>query len=408
MTMTTAAISLVHVFKVYGSRPSEGLVLLRKGTSRDQLREQGHVVAVDDVSLEVKAGEIFVVMGLSGSGKSTLIRCINRLVEPTDGQIFVEGEEITRLGISQLRNLRVRKLGMVFQHFALFPHLTVLDNIAFGLRVIGVPRHVRRKRAGDVLRLVGLESWGDKKPSQLSGGMQQRVGLARALALDSPILLMDEPFGSLDPLIREGMQRELIHLQQRLNKTVVFITHDFNEAITVGSRVAILRDGQVVQEGRPVDIVLNPRDDYVRAFVHDVNVLKLLKAEQAVDYDFPVLRLDTPVPLPALSQTLHRPIVVLDQEDRLLGTVEPASVDDCMSGMRWREVLSRDFVRLPADALLGPHLGQIGDTKKPVFVVGRADRYLGAITAESILRAIASVRTPHRTLGLPPSANEGQ
>ncbi|MER9254404.1 betaine/proline/choline family ABC transporter ATP-binding protein [Mesorhizobium sp. M0598] len=240
-------------------------------------------VALNNINMTIETGKIFVVMGLSGSGKSTLLCCINRLIDPTAGQIVVNGQDVTKAGKKELRQIRSSMIGMVFQHFALLPHMSVIDNVAFGLRVAGVGRKERRERAGKTLEVVGLSGWGDRKPSNLSGGMRQRVGLARALVMDTPMLLMDEPFSALDPLIREEMQQELLRLQSTLNKTIVFVTHDPNEAATIGDRIAILLKGEVVQEGQPIDIVLSPASDYVRDFVRGIDVFKVLSAGQVMD-----------------------------------------------------------------------------------------------------------------------------
>ncbi|REJ32169.1 MAG: glycine/betaine ABC transporter ATP-binding protein, partial [Bacillota bacterium] len=268
MTDAPPKIAVRDLYKVFGPDPQRALELVRSGVGKDELlKSTGHTLAVAGVNLEVRAGETFIIMGLSGSGKSTLLRCINRLIEPTHGQVLIDGVDVGSLSPRDLRNLRRRRLGMVFQRFALFPHRTVLDNVAYGLEIQGVPPSQRRRRALEVLELVGLAGWAQSYPSQLSGGMQQRVGLARALAPDPDILLMDEPFSALDPLIRRDMQDELIDLQERLHKTIVFITHDLDEALKLGDRIAIMRDGRVVQVGRPEQILLEPADEYVASFV---------------------------------------------------------------------------------------------------------------------------------------------
>ena len=239
-------------------------------TKTDVLEQTGHVLAVKDVSFEVREGETFVVMGLSGSGKSTLVRCLTRLIDPTVGQVLMDGEDVLAMSESQLRALRRRKMSMVFQHFGLFPHRKVIDNVAYGLEVQKVDKKQRYERANEMLEVVGLGGWGDYYPSELSGGMQQRVGLARALAVDPEILFFDEPFSALDPLIRREMQDELINLQEQMQKTIVFITHDFLEAIKLADYLAIMKDGEVVQMGAPQDVVLHPADDYVQEFTEDV------------------------------------------------------------------------------------------------------------------------------------------
>ena len=250
-----------------------------RSKSRAEIQaETGHVVAVKDVSFEVKKGECFVVMGLSGSGKSTLVRCISRLIEPTGGQVIIDGEEVTQMDKKDLRNLRRHKMAMVFQHFGLFPHRRVIDNISYGLEVRGMGKVDRTDKAMEILKLVGLEGWDQMYPRELSGGMQQRVGLARAMAVDPEILIFDEPFSALDPLIRREMQDELLELQSKLQKTLVFITHDFLEAIKMGDNIAIMKDGQISQVGTPEEIVANPIDKYVSDFTEDVPRYKVLSA----------------------------------------------------------------------------------------------------------------------------------
>ena len=259
------------LWKIFGANPTNILKEVDPNWSRTEVQEKtGHVIAVKDVSFQVERGETFVVMGLSGSGKSTLVRCISRLIEPTQGEVLVDGVDTVTMPEKDLIDLRRHKLSMVFQHFGLLPHRRVVENIAYGLEVRGMPRDERLKKAGEVLESVGLSGWGDNYPRELSGGMQQRVGLARALAVDPEIMLFDEPFSALDPLIRREMQDELLRLQSVVRKTMVFITHDFLEAIKMGDHIAIMKDGEFVQIGTPEEIVANPVDDYVRDFSEDV------------------------------------------------------------------------------------------------------------------------------------------
>ncbi|MBA4862554.1 glycine betaine/L-proline ABC transporter ATP-binding protein [Streptomyces sp. PSKA54] len=267
-----------HLYKVFGRRPEAAVERLRQGADRDELRADGTTAAVIDASFTVEPGQIFVVMGLSGSGKSTLLRMLNGLLEPTAGQVRFDGQDLTALSARELREVRSRKISMVFQHFALFPHRSVLDNAAYGLEVQGVPRAEREKRATEALELAGLKGWEQSWPDQLSGGMQQRVGLARALATDADLLLMDESFSALDPLIRRDMQDQLLELQKRLKKTIVFITHDLNEAMRLGDRIAVMRDGRIVQIGTAEDILVTPANDYVAAFTQDVDRSRVLTA----------------------------------------------------------------------------------------------------------------------------------
>ena len=265
--MSEAKLICNNVWKIFGNNPKRVLKNHDQSKSRAEIQaETGHVVAVKDVSFEVKKGECFVVMGLSGSGKSTLVRCISRLIEPTGGQVIINGEDVTMMDKKELRNLRRHKMAMVFQHFGLFPHRRVIDNISYGLEVRGVGKLDRIDKAMEILKLVGLEGWDQMYPRELSGGMQQRVGLARAMAVDPEILIFDEPFSALDPLIRREMQDELLELQSKLQKTLVFITHDFLEAIKMGDNIAIMKDGQISQVGTPEEIVANPVDKYVSDF----------------------------------------------------------------------------------------------------------------------------------------------
>lgn len=277
MTITQAptpapAISMRGVTKVFGRAPGAALEMLRDGRSKDEVQSAtGNVVGLNNVSLDIAPGQIFVVMGLSGSGKSTLIRHVNRLIEPTDGEIIVDGVDVLKMDREHLRTFRRRKIAMVFQKFGLLPHRSVIDNVAYGLEVRGTTKSHRMEAAAKWIEIVGLRGYESSSPRQLSGGQQQRVGLARALAMDTEIILMDEAFSALDPLIRSGMQDQLVSLQKTLNKTILFITHDFDEALKIGDRIAVLKDGAVQQEGKPEDIVLRPANEHIEEFVRDVN-----------------------------------------------------------------------------------------------------------------------------------------
>ncbi len=262
-----------HVWKVYGPHPER---LVSAGAGLEAIRASGHVGAVRDVSLEVGEGEIFVIMGLSGSGKSTLVRCLSRLIEPTGGEILYDGEDLLKASAARMIEIRRHRMGMVFQHFALLPHLTVLENVAFPLEVQGLPRPQREARAREVVALVGLQGREGHFPRQLSGGQQQRVGIARSLAVEPDLWFLDEPFSALDPLIRREMQDEFLRIQRQLKKTIVFITHDFDEAIRLADRIAIMKDGALVQVASPEDLVLSPADDYVRAFTAHVARAKVV------------------------------------------------------------------------------------------------------------------------------------
>ena len=273
-------IEINNVYKIFGSNPKSILPMVKDGASKEEILDKtGHTVGLDNVSLKIEEGEIFVCMGLSGSGKSTLIRHLNRLIDPTDGEIIVEGTNVMSLNKQQLIEFRRHKMSMVFQRFGLFPHRTVIDNVGYGLEMQGVAEAERKKTAMEKIEAVGLSGFENQFPAQLSGGMQQRVGLARALANDTDIMLMDEAFSALDPLIRSDMQKQLIDLQSELKKTIVFITHDLDESLRLGDHIGILNHGKLVQVGTPVDIIMNPADDYVKAFVKDVNRTKVIKAK---------------------------------------------------------------------------------------------------------------------------------
>ncbi len=278
--MTSPLIEISGLYKIFGPKPNSVIERVKLGHSKEQvLTETGHTVGLKDINLQIQKGEIFVIMGLSGSGKSTMIRHFNRLIDPTMGQILVEGVDVMQLSNKELEQFRRHKMSMVFQRFGLLPHRTVIDNIAYGLEVQGMNKEARLEKANEWLETVGLTGYKHQYPAQLSGGQQQRVGLARALATDAEILLMDEAFSALDPLIRSEMQDQLVELQQKLHKTIIFITHDLDEALRLGDRIAILKDGELVQQGSPDEILLHPADEYVEAFVKDVNRARALTVE---------------------------------------------------------------------------------------------------------------------------------
>ncbi|CAL9584243.1 quaternary amine ABC transporter ATP-binding protein [Streptomyces sp. enrichment culture] len=321
-----------HLYKVFGRRPDQAVARLRQNEAdREELRSEGVTAAVVDASFTVEPGEIFVVMGLSGSGKSTLLRMLNGLLEPTAGHVRFDGQDLTALSDRELRQVRARKISMVFQHFALFPHRSVRENAAYGLEVQGVPRAERERRADEALALCGLAGWEKSWPDELSGGMQQRVGLARALATDADLLLMDESFSALDPLIRRDMQDQLIELQKKLKKTIVFITHDLNEAMRLGDRIAVMRDGRIVQIGTAQDILIRPANDYVASFTQDVDRSRVLTAGAVMERDTRGDEADcgceTATPqtpfneLCAISARVPHSVAVLDGARELVGVV---------------------------------------------------------------------------------------
>lgn len=326
-------LSIHSVWKVFGAKPERALEAARSGASRSEVLDgTGCTIAVRDVTFDVLRGETFVVMGLSGSGKSTLIRCVSRLTEPTEGSVALDGEELTTMNDHELRSVRRKKLSMVFQHFGLLPHRRVIDNVAYGLEVQGVSKKERAERALQVLDVVGLEGWENHYPQQLSGGMQQRVGLARALAVEPEVLFFDEPFSALDPLIRRDMQDELLRLQQEMNRTIVFITHDFAEAIKLGDRIAIMKDGVFDQVGTAAELITSPATDYVREFTKDVPKAKVLVAR---DVMHPANGADSRGSVPADEKiesflpTLlvdPRPLSVLDIDGSTIGEVDREAV----------------------------------------------------------------------------------
>ncbi|MFF8600441.1 glycine betaine/L-proline ABC transporter ATP-binding protein [Streptomyces sp. NPDC015232] len=341
-----------HLFKVFGRRPDEAVrELAETGADRDALRADGTTAAVIDASFTVESGQIFVVMGLSGSGKSTLLRMLNGLLAPTAGRVLFDGRDLTALSPRELREVRSKKISMVFQHFALFPHRSVLENAAYGLEVQGVPRAEREKRAAEALELCGLAGWEKSWPDELSGGMQQRVGLARALATDADLLLMDESFSALDPLIRRDMQDQLLVLQRKLKKTIVFITHDLNEAMRLGDRIAVMRDGRIVQLGTAEDILVRPANDYVASFIQDVDRTRVLTAAAVMTDEVlapgacpagcpcePVTA-DTPLAeLCAVSARAPHAVAVTGADGAVLGVVPQDKLLAAMGGLTAQEV----------------------------------------------------------------------
>jgi glycine betaine/proline transport system ATP-binding protein len=333
-TSTDTAVSCRGLWKVYGPHPERIVGSPEADLPRPELLEKtGCVAAIKDVSFDVAPGEVFVVMGLSGSGKSTLVRMINRLHDPTAGEIVVDGEDVLTIGAERLRELRRRKISMVFQHFGLLPHRRIVDNVAFGLEVQGIEREDRERKAVEVLEVVGLHGWAQHYPDELSGGMQQRVGLARALATDPEIMLFDEPFSALDPLIRRDMQDEVIRLQREVRKTMIFITHDLAEALKLGDRIAIMKDGRFVQVGTPEEVVAHPADDYVADFTKDVPRAHVLTARAIMrpangqaPADGPTVAPGTIVQdLISIVAETDRTIRVVD-DDAVVGVVDRAAV----------------------------------------------------------------------------------
>jgi glycine betaine/proline transport system ATP-binding protein len=403
-----------HVFKVFGRRPKEGVRRLKAGADRDQLRAEGTTAAVIDASFEVQQGEIFVVMGLSGSGKSTLLRTLNGLAQPTSGRVLFDGRDVSSLAPKDLRELRSHRISMVFQHFALFPHRTVLDNAGYGLEVQGVPRREREEKAAEALELVGLAGWERSWPDELSGGMQQRVGLARALATDADLLLMDESFSALDPLIRRDMQDQLLTLQQRLRKTIVFITHDLNEAMRLGDRIAVMRDGVIVQIGTAQDILVDPASDYVASFVQDVDRSRVLTAASIMQEPRVTVRPgDAPgSAMRALRTDDASAAFVVAPGRRLVGTVTQEKVTEALDedGGTVKELMVRDLmdphcVTTHADTPLAELLTPASRTRQPLAVVDDEGRLTGVIARDTLLAALGD--QPATVVGVPAAPATG-
>ena len=386
-------VSVEGLTRVFGQDPQKALELRNSGCSKEEIYEEtGDTLALYDVSFEVMPGEIFVLMGLSGSGKSTLLRCINRLIEPTGGRILIDGEDIVGMSQDELRAVRRRKLGMIFQSFALLPHRTVLDNVVFGLEVQGIPEDERYQRGEELLRMVGLGDYGASMPSHLSGGMKQRVGLARALAGDPEILLMDEAFSALDPLIRREMQDELLDLQQRLNRTIIFVTHDLDEALKLGDRIALMRDGEIVQVGTPEEILTNPENAYVERFVAGVDMTKVLSASDVMRHPEPVARCTAGprVALHLMEEHDIGSVFVVDRGRRLKGLVTlDGTLEAVRAGRGLEEIIITDVPTVAPDTPLTDIISVIAGSPYPVAVVDDENRLQGLVFRGAILGALA-------------------
>jgi glycine betaine/proline transport system ATP-binding protein len=387
----TAKLKIKNLTKIFGKAPEAAKSRLQAGESKDAIfAATGSTVGVNNVSFEVPEGQIFVVMGLSGSGKSTLVRMLNGLIRPTDGQILVDGEDIANCSPAVLRAVRRNKIAMVFQHFALFPHMSVANNVAYGLKVKGVDAAERRKRAQVALEQVGLGAYADSAPGELSGGMQQRVGLARGLATDPEVLLMDEPFGALDPLIRREVQDELLRLQKALRKTIVFITHDLNEALLLGDRIAIMKDGELVQVGTAQEIVDQPADDYVSAFVADIDRGKVFTAQSvAQEPVFLQLTDSAESAVQNMEDVQRNALYVMDGED-IAGTVtyQDAAAAVRNDGVTLADVVNTDFPSVNADTALN-ELYAPASNGLPIAVTDDNNRLLGVVEPEAVLAQLS-------------------
>ncbi|WP_024805427.1 glycine betaine/L-proline ABC transporter ATP-binding protein [Nocardia sp. BMG51109] len=391
------AVRASGVYKIFGKRAHQAARDLAEGVPDEQIRASGVTPAVIDATFAVEPGEIFVVMGLSGSGKSTLIRTLNGLLIPTAGTVEIDGTDITAMSASELRAMRQRRVSMVFQHFALFPHRTVLDNAAYGLEVQGVPTGERRERAQQALDMVGLTGWEDKLPGQLSGGMRQRVGLARALAAETDILLMDEAFSALDPLIRRDMQTQLLELQQRLGKTIVFITHDLNEAMRIGDRIAMMRSGRIVQIGTAAEILESPADDYVAQFTSDVDRSRVLTASSVMSEPRAVVTADS-APQAALRTMQDGDTgaaFVLGPDRRLAGAVLADAISDAVKtkATTLDGLIDTEVARVGPGTVLAELAAPAAASSLPLAVVDH-DQLVGVIPRTALLTAFGGGTDP--------------
>ncbi|MCG8549726.1 MAG: glycine betaine/L-proline ABC transporter ATP-binding protein ProV [Desulfobacterales bacterium] len=386
-----------NIFKIFGPDPKKAISLIDQGFTKDEVLEKtGMTVGVNNADFTIKRGEIFVVMGLSGSGKSTLVRMFNRLIEPSAGEIHINGQNITAMGNKNLVEFRLKHMSMVFQSFALMPHLTVLENAAFGLELAGDPKSVRNRRAKEALSQVGLEGWEDQHPRQLSGGMQQRVGLARALAADPDIMLMDEAFSALDPLIRTEMQDELIKLQEDSARTIVFISHDLDEALRIGDRIAIMEGGRVVQVGTPEEILQNPADDYVRAFFRGVDPTNVISAGEIVNTNHPTIiktkKGDIRSSLELLNARDFNHGYVLNAKRQFLGIISLDTLQAAVEKGRSKESL--DICYLPEVNPANIHdnmqdiLPEVASKAFPIPVLDNDNVFKGVVSKNRFLKTL--------------------
>ncbi|EOH65795.1 quaternary amine ABC transporter ATP-binding protein [Enterococcus mundtii] len=386
-------VEVKNLTKIFGKRTQTALEMMKKHQSKTEiLQKTGATVGVYEASFDVQEGEIFVIMGLSGSGKSTLIRLLNRLIEPTSGNILIDGEDISTLSKEELREVRRHKINMVFQNFGLFPHRTILENTEFGLEVRGVPKEERQAKAEKALENSSLLSFKDQYPSQLSGGMQQRVGLARALANDPEILLMDEAFSALDPLIRREMQDELLELQSNVQKTIIFITHDLNEALRIGDRIALMKDGEIMQIGTGEEILTNPANDYVREFVEEVDRSKVLTAQNIM---VPALttNIESDGPNVALTRMRNEEVSMLMAVDRKRNLKGIITADQALEARRQKrpliDFLDENVTVIGKDMLVSDIFNIIYDSPTPLAVVDNG-KLKGVIIRGSVIEALAA------------------
>jgi glycine betaine/proline transport system ATP-binding protein len=382
-----------NLYKVFGANPQKIIPMLNKNASKETiLKETNHTVGLKNVNFEVNQGEIFVVMGLSGSGKSTLIRCLNRLIEPTIGEINVDNNDILKADKKSLLEIRRKKFAMVFQHFGLMSHRTVLSNVEYGLEIQNVAPQKRKTVSSEAIELVGLKGYEDSMPNELSGGMQQRVGLARALATDPEILLMDEAFSALDPLIRTEMQDELLDIQERMHKTIIFITHDLDEALKLGDRIAIMKDGEIVQIGSSEEILTNPANGYVKDFVKNVNRTKVITASSIMKKPNPVVKLkDGPkVAIHNMKKAGISNIFVTDKDKKLQGIVTIYEATNLVKENKsnFSEIIQKEINTVSPDKTIDQLLQMAIDTKIPIAVTNEENKLLGIIDRVSVISGI--------------------
>ena len=386
-------IRIKNLYKVFGPDEKNVLKAVKDGKTKDQiLAETGHTVGLSNINLDIYSGEIFVIMGLSGSGKSTLIRHFNRLIEPTAGEIEVAGSDVMKLGVKGLQDFRRNKMSMVFQRFGLMPHRTVIENISYGLQVQGIAKEVRTAKATEWLDTVGLAGYANQYPVQLSGGQQQRVGLARALCTDADILLMDEAFSALDPLIRSEMQDQLIELQDKLQKTIVFITHDLDEALRIGDKIAILRDGVLVQQGEPVDILLNPADDYVEAFVKDVNRARALTVETVMQPQICRISAENIGEAVMQMRQSKQDYGYVMNDEGYQGVITQETLEGVEKGDYDNEIdesLIEDVPSVQSDALLESVISEMLDNEHPLPVLNAEGEVEGHISRSALSDALS-------------------
>jgi len=383
-----------HLTKIFGKRQKQALEMVQQAKSKTEILEKtGATVGVYDVNFEVQTGEIFVIMGLSGSGKSTLIRLLNRLIDPTSGDIYIDGQDVAKMNEEELRDVRRHKLNMVFQNFGLFPHRTILENTEFGLEVRGVDKEERTRLTEQALDNAGLLSFKDQYPDQLSGGMQQRVGLARALANNPDILLMDEAFSALDPLIRREMQDELLDLQAEHERTIIFITHDLNEALRIGDRIAIMADGQIMQIGTGEEILTNPANDFVREFVEDVDRSKVLTAQNIMTTPL-TTNIDIDGPTVALNRMKKEEVSMLlavDRKRHLKGSLTAEAARDARKQHQaLAEVIDKNVRKVTQETLITDIFPLIYDSPAPLAVVDDKDKLVGVIIKGRVIEALAN------------------